>query len=237
MSEPWEDAGFSSFAEYDTSMKQQSTEFKTKAENLEKLVGRQGNELGVMKQALEKLGAKIEEKKEGETRKVEIIMPTQPTAEEKKVEEKIDYPTQVDALLGTLPDAHKQLLEQHFKTVTPEQLAASGIKSKKELVNNPEVRYHYIKSFIETVGEPEPESFFTTPTRPQQSLGLEDRVKILFNQFKSKPSSPAANRGGSAIRTGHVPGGEAVDNSLIEGRVKPIGGDLFGGLKMNQQQS
>jgi hypothetical protein len=121
--------------------------------------------------------------------------------------------------------------------VTQEQLAASGIKSKKELVSNPEVRYHYIKSFIETVGEPEPESFFQTPANQQPTVGLEDRVRTLFRQFQQKPSSPAASRGGSAIRTGHVPGGEAVDNSLIEGKVKPIGGDLFGGLKTLQQQT
>lgn len=170
---PWRALGFDSFEAYQKHQEDQISSLTTQHQEAQKLIGRQGDQLGNVRKALEKLGVKIDEA--GKISDDEVKRHQQPPPPP------MNYAEENRAIESRLSPEDKQRLEEHFSSISADQLAAMGITSKKELATKPELRYHYLQSFMEEVGELEPDSFFGGESNSQSAApSLAERVRGLF---------------------------------------------------------
>jgi len=212
--QPWEILGFDSFKAYADHERTERDKLSKMNDEANKVIGRQGEELGNLRKAVTELGGKIESGK---------VTPPEP-----KPEEKVDYAAEVTKIEQTLDEPRLKLLNEVIDKMTPEEFRSLGIKDKAELATNAEVKYHILQEYVAAAGQPATEKVFGGSTAtPAEDLG--SKVRKLFRQAEDDagrlppPFGGVAPSAAGSRTTDPQQGGQ-------QGRFSAPGGDLLGGL-------
>jgi len=220
---PWEVLGFESFKAYDEHKDQAAASLKKQLDDSQKMIGRQGEQLGTFRKTLEEFGAKIEDGK--------IVRPAQ---------EPVDYSAEAAKIESSLSQQQTAELNARINAMTPQDYQALQIKDKNQLATDPETRYRYLQGYVAAVGQPVPENVFgnhagstATPEKP-----LEARVKDFWRTAQTSSGRLPPPTGGVAPSAAGRP--SAVQDPQAQaqiGRFSAPGGDLLGGIARSRGES